>query len=252
MQSVLLFSLIGYMAMKSFVLRNIVIPRVWLGTSPFIGAGQFGERAEEYYKRFYLNPDNMLAIMERAAELGWGIQSFIRPNLVSTIRTLKQTHPQVPCFFVCGMDTLSPEIETALFLEPLVLGFHASIADHSSRAERQQCLESVHNPHILTAFATHEPARTLPVLQRTSVDLLMVPLNKSGRLMGKNAHIVPESVRTCKKPIIAKKVFCAGTIDCEFALEYVVSLGVSGVCLGVTSLEELEKNHETLQNLDFI
>lgn len=238
--------------MKSIELRNIVIPRVWLGTSPFFGASQFGERAEEYYRQFYLNPDNMLAIMERAVQLGWGIQSFILPNLVAAIRTLKQTYPQAPCFFVCGMNTLSPEIETALFFEPLVIGFHASIADHSSPEERQQCLDSVTNPHILTGFATHEPAKTLPVLQRMSVDVLMVPLNKNGRLMGKNAHLVPEFVRTCKKPIIAKKVFCAGTINTEFALEYVVSLGVSGVCLGVTSLDELEKNHNTLQKLDFI
>ncbi|MEM3023005.1 MAG: hypothetical protein QW645_05715, partial [Candidatus Bathyarchaeia archaeon] len=46
------------------------IPRILLGTSPFIGAGQFGRRAPSYYARFYLNPGNILGIIRKAYGLG--------------------------------------------------------------------------------------------------------------------------------------------------------------------------------------
>jgi hypothetical protein len=35
-----------------FNLSGQQIPRVLLGTSPFLGAGQFGSRAPEYFERF--------------------------------------------------------------------------------------------------------------------------------------------------------------------------------------------------------
>jgi hypothetical protein len=46
------------------------IPRILLGTSPFVGAGQFGARAHEYYSQFYRNPRNITKIILKAANLG--------------------------------------------------------------------------------------------------------------------------------------------------------------------------------------
>jgi len=37
---------------------NATIPRVLLGTSPFVGSGQFGTRSPIYYAKFYRNPEN--------------------------------------------------------------------------------------------------------------------------------------------------------------------------------------------------
>lgn len=41
-----------------------------LGTSPFIGAGQFGSKSLEYRKRFFDNPDNMTRLFVHSADLG--------------------------------------------------------------------------------------------------------------------------------------------------------------------------------------
>ena len=41
-----------------------------LGTSPFIGAGQFGLKALEYYKTFCLKPSNIAKIYREAYQLG--------------------------------------------------------------------------------------------------------------------------------------------------------------------------------------
>ena len=45
------------------------IPRILLGTSPFIGAGQFGIRAQFYYEHFYQNPGNIVKIVIKAVGL---------------------------------------------------------------------------------------------------------------------------------------------------------------------------------------
>jgi len=53
------------------------IPRVLLGTSPFIGAGQFGRRAAFYYNYFYENPKNIVKIIHKAVDLGvTGVQAL--------------------------------------------------------------------------------------------------------------------------------------------------------------------------------
>ncbi|MFQ6074099.1 MAG: hypothetical protein ACE5KC_02655, partial [Candidatus Bathyarchaeia archaeon] len=46
------------------------IPRILLGTSPFIGSGQFGSRAASYYEHFYGHPENIAKIILAAVDLG--------------------------------------------------------------------------------------------------------------------------------------------------------------------------------------
>ncbi|MFQ5821567.1 MAG: hypothetical protein ACE5I5_16410, partial [Candidatus Heimdallarchaeota archaeon] len=45
------------------------VPRLLIGSSPFIGAGQFGARSASYYKTFS-NPENTAKILVTAADLG--------------------------------------------------------------------------------------------------------------------------------------------------------------------------------------
>ena len=44
------------MKIPSISVKGKKLPRVLLGTSPFLGAGQFGVKAYEYYKAFFENP----------------------------------------------------------------------------------------------------------------------------------------------------------------------------------------------------
>lgn len=41
-----------------------------MGTSPFIGAGQFGSKALEYRRLFFEQPENMTKLFVKSAELG--------------------------------------------------------------------------------------------------------------------------------------------------------------------------------------
>ncbi len=45
-------------------------PRLMLGTSPFIGAGQFGSKSLNYRRQFFDTPDNMTRLFVHSAKLG--------------------------------------------------------------------------------------------------------------------------------------------------------------------------------------
>ena len=58
-----------------------------LGTSPFIGAGQFGPLSADYYKRFYLNPLNMEEIIIKSVELGVpAVQAIAYERIIQAIK----------------------------------------------------------------------------------------------------------------------------------------------------------------------
>lgn len=238
--------------MKFLEINGKKLPRVLLGTSPFIGAGQFGRLAELYYRRFYLQPDNMRIIMQHAVELGWGIQPFSLPNIISALKALKKDHPKVALLFICGLSDFDGELQVAVALGATAVGTHAILTDQLPAEQLNTYLEKIKQHNLLGGFATHNPAQTLPLLAQTSADFIMIPLNKSGKLMGRNAQVVPSMIEDYPKPIIAKKTLAAGTLQPEEALEYVVNCGVAGVCLGITEESQLQENHKILTALNFI
>ena len=50
-------------------INNREIPRTLLGTSPFIGATQFGHRSRLYQLDLYDKPENILKILKKSYEL---------------------------------------------------------------------------------------------------------------------------------------------------------------------------------------
>ncbi len=217
-----------------------------------MGAGQFGYRAQEYYEKFHQNPENIFTIMRRAAELGWGIQPFGIPPIVQSLAKISKEYPGVPFLFVCGIADSSEEIKVARELGCSLVGYHASVTDQTTIEEREQCLAKMDIPGVLKGFATHAPFRQIPELLQSSADFLLIPVNKVRKIMGNNAHRVPDLIKHSSKPIIGKKTMAAGCINPKEALEYVTALNVDAVCIGVASVEELEENHEILSRLEFI
>lgn len=61
-------------------LKNRKIPRLLLGTSPFIGAGQFGAKASYYYSTLYKKPHNMYKIIKNHGKLVLKAYNFYHIN----------------------------------------------------------------------------------------------------------------------------------------------------------------------------
>lgn len=71
------------------------LPHLMLGTSPFIGAGQFGSRSSEYRKRFFDNPDNMTELL--SIQPAWELaSSFLFREMRDGACTLAQDHRNLP------------------------------------------------------------------------------------------------------------------------------------------------------------
>ncbi|MGZ7135687.1 MAG: hypothetical protein ACXVHY_07390 [Methanobacterium sp.] len=63
------------------------IPRALLGTSPFIGAAQFGHRARLYQLDLYNQPENITKIIKKSYQLGiTGIQLIPYEPVVQALK----------------------------------------------------------------------------------------------------------------------------------------------------------------------
>jgi len=118
--------------------RGIIsdLPRLILGTSPFIGAGQFGSKSLDYRRRFFDNPDNMTRLFVHSANLGVkAVQLIGYQPLVAALMKAQEisgdffivvTIPRGD--FVSNLDLVSP-------LEPEFVSVHAQFCDENDSAK---------------------------------------------------------------------------------------------------------------------
>lgn len=225
----------------TFEISGKKIPRVLLGTSPFLGAGQFGSRAEKYHERFYQNSENMVNLILRTWELGVrGIQAIAYPRIVEAIGEAKNREGIDPV--VIG-TVLPGEIESGVDLLQRIgatVGLlHGSETDQCNLDGISDCLEKIRSAGMIPGVAIHRALPTLKAIvgSGSGYDVIMMPLNPKGIMIGN----LPEYLEVMKRvpcPIIAKKVLGAGRIPPHESLPWVAELPVAGVTLGVASEEE--------------
>jgi hypothetical protein len=227
-------------------------PRAFVGTSPWIGAGQFGPRALEFRAQLYDRPEAMLAILRRAAELGWGLQSFVLPGLVSALEAFRAEGGAIDVVLAAGMFDLDAELDGCASLEPRAVCLHAAVADRLSGSKLDRQLERVEETGAIPGIATHHPARTVPLVQETRCRIVMAPANPANVFMGRDPQAGLRAIQETSLPVIAKKTLAAGRVSPREGLAHAVSLGVAAVAVGVTSVAELEEDHAILEELGFL
>lgn len=213
-------------------------PRVLLGTSPFIGAGQFGMRAYHYYRHFYENPKNMEKIILKSYELGVrGIQALPYDRILEAIRNVEKEIDEK--FAIIATANSIEDIDKFVNLNTIAIILHASITDSKNLSEILKILDLIKSLGLLSGLATHKPFSALKWLQRNPMDfdLMMIPFNKLGMFMDGKPEVIYELARKLRKPILGKKVLAAGRLSPYEALEY-SSKYVDIVALGVASEEE--------------
>jgi len=226
---------------ENLVLGKVKIPRLMLGTSPFIGAGQFGARSQGYYEQFSQRPENMVKLMVEAAEFGinWvqaiGYDRVGRAVEEARCRTMKE----IEVAGTVGLRDFNQELELMKSLKAKIIFTHASVTDRLD-SYLKECIERISEVGI-PGVATHNPGRTIPTLEDWErIEIIMAPINKIGRYMVPSPERALEAISNTKKVVIGKKVLAAGQLDPEEALEYVAEF-VYGVAIGITSWQELVK-----------
>jgi len=104
-------------------------PAISLGTSPFIGAGQFRNRASAYRHLFFNNPDNMVKLMVYAAEIGVPcVQLLAVDRILDAFRESKrQSGVDLACTLTIGFGNKDWELKQASDKSP---GSFPSRHDH--------------------------------------------------------------------------------------------------------------------------
>ncbi|MGQ9459683.1 MAG: hypothetical protein ACUVRA_00435 [Candidatus Bathyarchaeaceae archaeon] len=222
------------------------IPRILLGTSPFVGAGQFGSRAHFYYEHFYKKPKNIVKIVLKAVDLGvTGVQTLpFRPVFRALKAVERELKERLTIVGTIGPDDPLSNIRDFQAFNTAAMLLHGEITDRRNSREISELLNKVHSAGCLVGLVTHEPLFTLNWLPKTSldVDLLMVPFNKLGMFMDADPAKVAEAIKRLGKPVIGKKVLAAGYIPPKDALNYVAqSRCIDMVALGVASEQEAQE-----------
>lgn len=203
----------------TFKIAGVEIPKVLFGTSPFMGAGQFGAKAALYYSKFY-NPDNIKCI-----NLGVNaVQPFGYARLIEPIGSV-------------GLENLEEEIELMRSINSKCILIHAVLSDRNLEGVKGK-LRELKEEGIITGIVTHEPGRVIPEAESIEdVNLILAPANKLGRFMEPTFESSVRAIENSSKKIIAIKPLAAGKLKPSDAFEFLSNL-VDGVAVGIASKEE--------------
>jgi hypothetical protein len=234
---------------KCFLLEGREIPAVSLGTSPFIGAGQFGSRSADYYKRFYLNPLNMEEIIIKSVELGVpAIQAIAYERIIQAIKHVQdKLQVNLFCSVTIGFDDWRKELNESKMINPQIAFIFPSITDLRNKEKLKDVIDGIQDAGVIPGCATHNPGKTLPFLEDSGLDIkvYLAPVNPVGRFMGSEPAKAATLLEKVKKPVIAKKVLAAGSIAPGEAFPFVSRIkSVKGMAVGITSIQEAEETFE--------
>ncbi|MBS7287477.1 MAG: hypothetical protein KIH01_01680 [Candidatus Freyarchaeota archaeon] len=222
------------------------LPRVLLGTSPFLGAGQFGVKAYEYYRKFFKNPARVTELVAGCIEIGVnGVQLVAYPQIGDAVKKAEEKKgARLKVVGSLPFDMPSQALKYLSEFDTVAALLHGEQTDKLNMEENRAWLKRIEDEGYLVGVATHNPARTLPiVIRELEVDIVMMPLNKAGYMMGgMKGEEFMEIVESSGAKVIAMKPLAAGKINPREAMGYVFSLkNVASVAVGVASLKEAEE-----------
>ncbi|HID17817.1 TPA: hypothetical protein EYP26_05950 [Candidatus Bathyarchaeota archaeon] len=225
-----------------------ILPKLFLGCSPFVGAGQFGAKAPLYYSKFYLQPRNMVKLFEASFKLGvTSIQLLSDRPAEALIEASKRL--KVRPYVVYSTDLKGEALREALKkLNPLELAFVAVHAEVSDRLNVNKIFE---RKDVIDEFgcglgvATHNPGATLPWIEESKVParIILAPLNKLGYLMKPSFKEALNAIKRSSKSILAIKPLAAGRLKPQEAFGFVYRYAKSAA-VGVASEEEMKETFE--------
>jgi hypothetical protein len=234
---------------STFKLGGREIPAVSLGTSPFIGAGQFGSKSGEYYSRFYQQPENIERIIKRSAQLGVpAVQVLCYDRIVhAVLRAQAEIGVKLFTTVTIGVVDWKRELSEAELIDPAICFIHARITDLRNRTLLEEIIDRIKRAGMIPGCATHNPAMTVPFLEESDLDFgcYLAPVNRSGLLLGSDSRKVLELYEGAAQPVIAKKVLAAGRVGPEDAFRFVCEIqNVKGITVGIASESEAQQTFE--------
>jgi hypothetical protein len=239
--------------MNEIAYGSAVLPRLLCGTSPFMGAGQFGPSGAAWYHQFFNHPERMAELISHFCEQGFpGVHIIAYPSIIEAARLTRQTHPLKVTASLLA-DGWLENLDEVTALEPEVVYVHGAMTDEflDRRIEElRECLQAIRDLGAFPGMATHDSYQTLRALQAEGNPLrqesfgLLLPINHVGWAMGGPLEAVLELLEKMdeRHPVMGMKVLAAGRLDPSEALDFIfkqVKLPVATV--GIVAKEQTEE-----------
>jgi len=223
------------------------LPPILLGCSPFIGAGQFGAKALQYYRRFYLRPDNMVRLFRKSFDLGVRAVQLLADKPVGAL--IEACHStKVKPFIIYSTDLSGSRLRNMLDrlgrLEPEVVAVHAEISDILDVEKIMERLSIAREYGATAGLATHRPGVTIPWIEEAGipVEVILSPLNRLGYAMEPDFERSLEGIKSCSRRVVAIKPLAAGRLSPTAGFEFVYRY-VNSAAVGITSEIEMTETY---------
>jgi len=209
-----------------------------IGTSPFIGAGQFGLRAQEFRKKFLFQPEKMLKIMEAAYQAGArGMEVITAGEISKVAMIMKETYND---FIITGSTFPGPDpmIEELMNLESKIIFVHGMVSDRKNQ-KLFELIDDIVSRGVIPGIAVHNPISTLKFsFEHTIVKTYLIPINAKGIFMGDKQKL--ENMINDRKDcyFIGMKTLAAGKIEPQLAYDYIAKNNICSVSIGMVTPEE--------------
>ena len=232
-------------------ISGVRLPVALVGTSPFIGAGQFGPRALALHARFFGKPGAVAEVLEAAIKAGaGGVQALSYPFIVEAIRAVEaRMGLELPVVATVGPEDPFSDLRLFDGLDVRAYLLHGALTD-SSWPGVERLLEEARATGALAGYVSHKPMRMLERIRSGELprpDLVMIPLNKAGYLMDAPAEELNRALRELGLRAIAKKILAAGRLRPREALEFVLQHdAVVALAVGVSSAREARETFTIL------
>ncbi len=155
------------------------IPKVMVGTSPWIGAGQFGIKVNEYRHKFLHNTQAMIKILEASYGTGErGIEVIPSGKILEAAKVMKDTRAD---FIITGSTYPGPDpmIEELIKAEADIIFVHGIVSD-KKRLKLSKLVEEVSSRGVIPGVAVHSPISTLEFVfsNLPEVKVFLIPFNE--------------------------------------------------------------------------
>jgi putative N-acetylmannosamine-6-phosphate epimerase len=226
-----------------FKLDGENLPLVSTGTSPFIGAGQFGLMASIYRMKFMRNTDTMVEILEAAYQSGArGVEIIPMGNICEAAKIMKDTYDD---YIIMGSTFPGPDplIEDMIKIETKLIFVHAIVSDRLNK-HLNNLLDEISSRGIIPGIAVHNPINTLEYafLNLKHINVFLIPFNASGFIMGNQKRL--ENLIDSKKDtyFIGMKTLAAGRLSPSKAFDYISKHNICSVTIGMVNPREAKES----------
>ena len=216
-----------------------------MGTSPFLGASQFGKNARVYRRKFLNHTEAVLEILEASYEVGGrGIEIILAGKVTEAAKIMAETHND---FVITGSTFPGPDplIKELAELEAKIVFAHGMVADKKNE-KLENLIDEIESMGIIPGIAAHNPVSTLEYAFENlpKVKAFLIPFNAQGMLMGDQKKLEKIVDSHKNHHFIGMKTLAAGKLDPKGAYEYISEHNICCTTIGMVSVEEARESTE--------